>query len=368
MSEPSFQDLRVDDFVLESLPDEVLASMERRDRELADLPYVDVGLESLVADVQAWHPGQRIRVAFLGGSTELHAAIESATREITEIANIILDFRGNDGTFRTWSIADTEYAAEIRIAFDQAGYFSLVGTDSIDPRIGLPHQPVGGAPHQRTLNLGGFHLSLPNGWEGTVRHEFLHALSFHHEHQNMRGPCEAAFRWDDDPDYRPTRDTRGAYVVDPDGRRPGIYTYLSGYPNGWPRSKVDHNLRTPADGRSLMAGPFDPASVMLYRFPPLFYRAHPSPCAPAGDGQHLSDGDKRALRLLYPAAQTQVDAIELRRERLADLLDPVESDPDEGLESGLQRGSTFARELASRLRRERNAISHTITAPRNGAT
>ena len=190
------------------------------------------------------------------------------------------------------------------------------GTDSINPNIGLPQQSVGGRAHQRSLNLGGFDVARPSSWQGTVRHEFLHALSFHHEHQNMRGPCEAAFRWEDDPGYQPTRDARGAYVTDAAGLRPGIYTYLSGYPNGWPKSKVDFNLRTISDSRALVAGPFDPASVMLYRFPALFYRTQPSPCAPAGDGQQLSDGDKRGLKLLYPKAAAALSAIVERREVL----------------------------------------------------
>ena len=73
---------------------------------------------------------------------------------------------------------------------------------------------------------------MPGGLGGHHQHEFLHALSVHHEHQNMRGPCQAAFRSEDDLGYQPTRDQRGAYIADADGLRPGIYTYLSGYPNG----------------------------------------------------------------------------------------------------------------------------------------
>ena len=63
-------------------------------------------------------------------------------------------------------------------------------------------------------------MARPAGWEGTTRHEFLHALGVHHEHQNMRGPCQAAFRWEDDLGYQPTRDQRGAYIADADGLRP----------------------------------------------------------------------------------------------------------------------------------------------------
>ncbi len=57
--------------------------------------------------------------------------------------------------YRTWTTGDTEYRAEIRVSFDAARYFSSSGTDSVNPNIGLPQQPVGGRPNQRSLNLGG---------------------------------------------------------------------------------------------------------------------------------------------------------------------------------------------------------------------
>jgi hypothetical protein len=89
-----------------------------------------------------------------------------------------------------------------------------------------------------------------------MRHEFLHALAFHHEHQNMRGPCQESFRWDDDEGYEPTQGPNGAFIADPSGRRPGIYTYLAGFPNFWNRAKVDFNLRA-SEQPGLVPGPFD---------------------------------------------------------------------------------------------------------------
>ncbi|MFH9722272.1 hypothetical protein ACH4M4_04815 [Streptomyces sp. NPDC017254] len=284
---------------LESLPDEVVAEIEVRDRwrraSAAD------GLEFLITDIGKWPLGKTVRVAFLDGGDQLHADIAEATRQITEACNVTLDFgrNGGAGTFRRWTTADTALAAEIRVSFDLPGFFSLVGTDSTDGAIGAGGGPVGGGPGQRSLNLGRFVTNRPAQWEGTVRHEFLHALGFHHSHQNMRGTCEGEFRWEDEVGYVPTQDPSGVFVADAQGRRPGIYTYLAGEPNKWPRAKVDHNLRT-VDAPDLVAGPFDTKSVMLYRFPAFFYKSTPSSCAPTGNGQNLSDGDKRGLDLLYP--------------------------------------------------------------------
>ena len=307
--------------MLESLPDDVVASIEVRDAWRKRATSGTDGLEFIISDLAKWPPGSTVRVAFLDGDADLHADIASATRQITESCNLTLDFglNGATGEYRRWTEEDTAHAAEIRVSFDLGGYWSLVGTDSNDRSIGTQGGPIGGGPAQRSLNLGGFTTDRPTDWEGTVRHEFLHALAFHHAHQNMRGPCESEFRWEDDPGYVPTKDENGVFIPDPDGRAPGIYTYLAGPPNGWPRQKVDHNLRT-EDDPATVVGPFDPDSVMLYRFEPFFYKRTPSPCAPTGNGVDISSGDKRGLHLLYPGIAAEVAVIAARANRALDAI------------------------------------------------
>lgn len=338
------------DVVLDSLPEEVEESIRAREQWLKSVPRDSAGLEFFVSDVRRWTPGQKVRVAFLGGNAALHRDIADATQAITDACNLKLDF-GLDpstGAFRAWSSADGAYAAEVRVSFDKAGYFSLVGMDSVDPDVGPAESDVGGRPGQCSLNLGGFATSRPAGWQGVVRHEFLHAMSFQHSHQNMRGPCEQAFRWEDDAGYTPTKDARGAFVADARSRRPGVYTYLSGYPNFWSKGKVDRNLRT-TDDPLAVAGPFDSASVMLYRFPALFYADAASPCVPTGDGITLSEGDLRGLRLLYPASAPELAAMaERRRKALATVESAVPEEEPDGLETG-GRARSYARHVAALL-------------------
>ena len=305
-----------DSFLLEDLPESIRETVSERDRLIASLPKRANGEEFLVADLQRWRPGQVLRVAFLGGDTALHQDIENATKQITDNCNLSFDF-GRDpqtGNYRRWSTSDTTYTADIRVSFDQGGYWSLVGTDSVDQTIGRPSEGVGGRPGQRSLNLARFDTNRPATWLGTTRHEFMHAVAFHHEHQNLNGPCQDEFRWEDDPGYVPTKDANGVYRPDAQNRRPGIYTYLSGAPNKWSRAKVEHNLKADGDD-SNTAGVFDRSSVMLYRFPPLFYRTAGSACAPLGDGQNLSEQDIAGLQYLYPdSADASLRDLELREE------------------------------------------------------
>jgi hypothetical protein len=317
--------------VLESLPDEVVASLEVRDAWRKQVAANTEGLEFIVSDLASWPAGSTVRVAFLDGDTPLHGDIADATKQISDVSNLTLDF-GLDpatGEYRRWTVADTVRAAEIRVCFDLGGYWSLVGTDSTDTSIGVQGGPIGGSPGQRSLNLGGYSTNRPLAWEGTVRHEFMHALAFRHEHQNMRGPCEADFRWDDDPGYVPTKSSNEVFVPDSAGRRPGIYTYLAGAPNNWPKAKVDHNLRT-EDDPTAVASKFDAASVMLYRFAPFFYKSDPSSCAPTSNGQDLSDGDKRGLQLLYPAGPDAVAAMAEQSAQGLELIGANESNTDTG--------------------------------------
>jgi hypothetical protein len=79
----------------------------------------------------------------------------------------------------------------------------------------------------------------------------------------------------------------------------------------------------------VIAGPFDPESIMLYSFEPLFYKTTPSRCAPTGNGRDLSDGDRRALALLYPYAAG--DVAELKR-RAARVLDQIQANLEVGFE------------------------------------
>ncbi|RIV39746.1 zinc metalloprotease [Micromonospora radicis] len=319
------------DPILDVLPEDVVATMEVRDRWFAEVAVqAPQGRGYFLGDLLRWPAGAVVRVAFLGGDTALHHDIEDATRQITDACNLTFDF-GLDsatGRYRTWSTSDTDYRADIRVSFDQRGFNSLVGRDAVNATVGAPDQPMGGRPYQRSLNLSGFPLQRPADWRRVVRHEFLHAVAFRHEHQHPLSGCELQFRWEDDPGYLPTTDESGRYLADSEGRRPGVYTMLAGHPNRWERARVDTNLR-PKPAADALLGPFDPASIMLYSFPPAYYRTNPNPCAATGNREDLSAGDIEALRHAYPFDVGAAEAENARRSAVLEVLSAVKELPDE---------------------------------------
>jgi len=274
--------------VMEGYPDHIMARLEMRDRHLRrnSPAYVNnMGFELVFEDLKLWKVGT-VTVSFDGGDPELHKKIADVVSRWSEHANIRFDFGYDDktGHYRKLNAADDVH---IRVGFSYPGYWSLVGTDSTDPDI-ISYS-------ETSLNLSGFDQELPTGWDGTVLHEFGHALGFHHEHQSPAiEDCE--FNWD------------------------FLYDYLGGPPNNWPKWKVDHNLRK-LPGGGLKFSPHDKESIMHYSFPELMFTSKAqSPCYTQRNNV-LSAADKQMAGKAYPQDETEVEAlVNARKENLKELL------------------------------------------------
>ena len=303
--------------LFEAYPERVLARIELRNQQLRQVAPRGIGgatFEQVVQTVGRWKPGSKVTVAFYGGGPALHRDIANVAREWTRPgrANLQLDF-GNEtnGKFREWSPNDTAFAADIRIAFHEGGYWSYVGADSINTAVVKPNEP--------SMSLAGFHVQRPPDWQGVVIHEFGHALGFWHEHQHPQQPCD--FRWNDDAGYVPTVDAFGQYIRDPSGRRPGLYTVLGGPPNYWPRWKVDANLAAITTSHMFDVSPFDNSSIMKYSFDGwMFVSGTNSHCYSTADNNQLSQRDIEAARRAYPMDPEQIQQFLTRQLRFVEQL------------------------------------------------
>jgi hypothetical protein len=236
----------------------------------------------------AWKKQRVITIAFDGGSDDLYHLIEQTANEWTALGGeLSFSFKDNTGQYRHWTPADKSSAANIRIAFDNTGYWSLLGVLAMNVDPGDP-----------TMNFGGFPDDLQKYFHGqntadwstsyahtTILHEFGHAIGLSHEHFNPQ--CQKDLKMDT------------------------IVTYLTGPPNNWSQEQARFNMDAQYYAKILaqQAGPLesklinspttDQSSVMLYVFSVSYYKSgDKSVCKPIGDHSQdwptmLSEGDKK---------------------------------------------------------------------------
>lgn len=184
-------------------------------RDIARPHVATVGVSGRLQAVapvnRQWPAGTVLSVAFIGGSPQERDLVRAIVPQWEARCGIKFDWR-------------TSLPATIRVSFDPSdGAWSYVGTDNAE----IP-------ANQPTLNLG---------WveQDVILHEFGHALSLAHEHQNPKG----GIRWNE------------AEVI----------RDLSGPPNYWDEETIRHNVLDHLALDQVHATEFDAQSIMLYSFP-----------------------------------------------------------------------------------------------------
>ncbi|OON68546.1 M12 family metallopeptidase [Hymenobacter sp. CRA2] len=128
------------------------------------------------------------------------------------------------------SFAETKDVGTVRIAFDNTGYWSYLGTDILL----IPK-------NQPTMNLQGFTESTPlSEFKRVVCHETGHTLGFPHEHM------------------------REELVNRIDPRKAYAYFLRT---QGWNEDMVNRQVLTPLSRNSIMGTPPDQTSIMCYQLP-----------------------------------------------------------------------------------------------------
>ena len=132
---------------------------------LEPIPLGAVDEKGVMSTGRKWMPGRTIRIGFLEGDPVVQQRVAQCAMEWTRYANIKFQF------------VPPGEPAEVRIAFQPGGSYSLLGTDALS----VPQ-------NQLTMNFGWLN---PGSDEPTltsvVLHEFGHMLGLVHEHMHPGG-------------------------------------------------------------------------------------------------------------------------------------------------------------------------------------
>lgn len=179
------------------------------------------GLEAAGETRKFWKPARILRVRFLEGDPRIHARIIPMAKMWSDFANIQFSFG---------DAAD----AEIRIAFQDDGSWSALGTDALVKEW----YPLSSS----TMNYGWLTPDTEDEeYSRVVLHEFGHALGLIHEHQNPT----AKIKWN---------------------REPIIKFFKSAKPP-WTDEQIEFNIFYKYDANQTQFTAFDQESIMVYEIP-----------------------------------------------------------------------------------------------------
>jgi hypothetical protein len=255
---------------IDGLPAEQFNRMIAIQNALASVSDADTARGVYLAST-VWPPRYRkLKVCFFGGTDEARKLIaDEAMDWMRKDIGISLDF-GEQGSRTCGNDNDTKM--HVRVGFDERGYWSALGQESVDDGF-FPQ-------NTKSMNLQGFENTTAETrtpeFYRKVHHEFGHALGLGHEHQNPKSGCEEEYNW------------------------VRIYQLLGGDPNYWPKRQIDSNIRQYRYDDTV-ASDFNTGSVMIYQFPPEFYKSGiQAKCYIEKLNSEISEGDLAELASMYP--------------------------------------------------------------------
>jgi 5-methylcytosine-specific restriction endonuclease McrA len=153
---------------------------------------------------------------------------------------------------------DDPQQSDVRVAFKALGHWSRIGNTATD----VPKAA-------QTMNLQIFDDTSSREVRRVTLHEFGHALSLMHEHQNP----QVTIQWRED----------------------AVLKYYSGPPNYWNEAQIQTNVLSHYTSTNTFNSGFDPDSIMLYPISKsLTYNFS------SKQNTTISPKDLEALKLAYP--------------------------------------------------------------------
>jgi serralysin len=193
-----------------------------------------------------WLSGSTVRVRFRGGSTFVRNKVIQYAKSWEAYANITFSFVADNAT------------ADIKVAFDNGGSWSALGTDA--------------RSFSTSMNFGWFNSSTSDTeFRRTTVHEFGHALALDHEQAH--------------PDANIPWNTQA------------VYDYYMGAPNYWTKAEIDYNVLSTNSRTGLNYNAYDTKSIMHY---PVQARFTTNNVAIAPSNTTISQGDIAYVRTYYP--------------------------------------------------------------------
>jgi hypothetical protein len=262
-------------------------------------------LRGVFNQLSLWPASKTLMACFYDGEPALRAFFIRSAQKWLPGTSLKVDF-GSEPTYRTCE----QDVLDIRIAFSQKGYWSYMGTDSLNPDVIKKGASLNIQTDSHPFN------SLNLQWiDEAITHEFGHALGLLHEHQSPAAHCGDEFDWE----------KINAFAKEK---------------WGWTAEEVHTNFAPYVDDPRLRTTPYDRDSVMHYALADwMFKKGKKSKCY-VSEPRTMSNEDKITIADAYPPVTAmQGKELQKRATTIAGVMSQLQLNARQLAKAGMSLGA-----------------------------